>query len=166
MMAGVTEKGLALARRVAVPETIVRDSGHAAGRRLRDYGGFGDPGSPKNALLVECGQHWERRSAEVAKDVTLRFLAAVGVLAADLAPRQPVPPQRIITVTEAVTIGTDGFRFAADYRGMEVIEKAGTVIGHDGDRPVRTPYDFCVLIMPSRRLGKGQTAVRLGRFDA
>jgi hypothetical protein len=29
---------------------------------------------------------------------------------------------------------------------------------------VRTPYDNCVLIRPSRRLAKGQTAVRLGRF--
>jgi hypothetical protein len=29
---------------------------------------------------------------------------------------------------------------------------------------VRTPYDECVLIMPSRRLLPGQTAVRLGRY--
>jgi hypothetical protein len=29
---------------------------------------------------------------------------------------------------------------------------------------VRTPYDDCVLIMPSRRSGRGQTAVRLGRY--
>jgi hypothetical protein len=45
-----------------------------------------------------------------------------------------------------------------------VIAKAGSVIGRDGGRPVVTPYDNCVLIMPSRRLGRGQTAVRLGRF--
>jgi hypothetical protein len=31
---------------------------------------------------------------------------------------------------------------------------------------VTTPYDDCVLIMPSRRLDKGQTAVRLGRYVA
>jgi hypothetical protein len=47
-----------------------------------------------------------------------------------------------------------------------VIPHAGTVIGADGDRPVTTPYDDCVLIMPSRRLTRGQTAVRLGRFVA
>jgi len=40
------------------------------------------------------------------------------------------------------------------------------VIGHDGDRPVATPYDNCVLIMPSLRLNKGNTAVRLGRIVA
>ena len=41
---------------------------------------------------------------------------------------------------------------------------AGTVIAYDGTRPIRTPYDDCVLIMPSRRLAPGLTAVRLGRF--
>ena len=35
-----------------------------------------------------------------------------------------------------------------------------------GDVPVATPYDHCVLIMPSKRLQRGQTAVRLGRFVA
>jgi hypothetical protein len=29
---------------------------------------------------------------------------------------------------------------------------------------VRTPYDDCILIMPSRRLAPGLTAVRLGRL--
>ncbi|MBI3114310.1 MAG: succinylglutamate desuccinylase, partial [Rhodospirillales bacterium] len=67
----------------------------------------------------------------------------------------PLPKQRFIEVTGPVTIETDDFRFAADYRGLEVIPKAGTVIGHDGDRPVATPYDDCVLVMPSRRLLKG-----------
>jgi hypothetical protein len=38
------------------------------------------------------------------------------------------------------------------------------VLGRDGERDVLTPYDNCVLIMPSRRLTKGQTAVRLGRL--
>ena len=63
-----------------------------------------------------------------------------------------------------VTIASDDFRFAAPYVGMEVIARAGTVIGHDGARAVATPYDNCVLIMPSMRLRKGETAVRLGRI--
>jgi hypothetical protein len=129
---------------------------------MRDYGGFGDPKSPKTALLIECGQHWAKSSAEVARDVVARFLRATGIV------DEPVPaaiPQRVITVTEAVTIGTDRFEFVEDFRGMEVIPRAGTLIGYDGDREVRTPYDECVLIMPSRRLGRGQTAVRLGRYE-
>ena len=33
---------------------------------MRDHGAFGDPAAPQNALLVECGQHWEAASADVA----------------------------------------------------------------------------------------------------
>ena len=42
--------------------------------------------------------------------------------------------------------------------------KVGTVIAKDGGREIRTPYDNCVLVMPTRRITKGQTAVRLGRY--
>jgi predicted deacylase len=167
MLAGLLDKSLDLAKRVGVPEYVVRGAGHAAGRRMRDYGGFGDAASPKAALLVECGQHWEKRSEEVALATTLRFLAALDILDPAFLARHPVdigPRQRVITVTEAVTIATDDFRFAADYRGLEVIPKKGTLLGQDGGREIRTPYDDCVLIMPSRRLKRGQTAVRLGQF--
>src|SRR5207253_6384846 len=80
MLAGTLDRSLALARRVGIPELIMCDAGHAAGPRMRDYGGFGDPNSAKTALLIEAGQHWERRAAEVATDVTLRFLIAVGAV--------------------------------------------------------------------------------------
>ena len=65
-----------------------------------------------------------------------------------------------------MTVQTDRFRFLAPYRGLEVIPAAGTAIAEDGDAPVLTPYPDCILIMPSRRLVPGQTAVRLGRFNA
>ncbi len=65
-----------------------------------------------------------------------------------------------------MTIETDDFRFAGAFHGLEVIARAGTVIGTDGDRPIATPYDDCVLIMPSRRLRRGESAVRFGRFVA
>jgi predicted deacylase len=87
MMAGMTRKSIDLARRVGIPELIVRDEGHKTGRRMRDYAGFGDPASPKNALLVECGQHWERRSADIAIETMLRFLAVVGSIDPALAPQ-------------------------------------------------------------------------------
>jgi predicted deacylase len=170
MLAGTLDKSRALARRVGIPELIMCDAGHAAGPRMRDYGGFGDPASAKTALLIESGQHWERRAAEVATDVMLRFLIAVGTLTReDAAPLagpdfDTNPRQRVIEVTEAVTITGDRFEFVADFRGLEVLSPKGTLIGRDNGREVRTPYDDCVLIMPSRRLAKGQTAVRLGRY--
>ena len=167
MLCGPLEKGRRFARELGTPATVVSDAGHAAGKRMRDYGGFGDPDGPKNALLVECGQHWERNSEPVAKQTALRFLLATGAVARDwIAPRLTPPPaaQKVIEVTHAVTIRNDGFEFVEPFKGLETIDKAGTIIARDGQTPVTTPYDACVLIMPSRRLGKGQTAVRLGRY--
>jgi predicted deacylase len=168
MMAGPLPKGRDLARGVGAPAIVVSDQGHAAGKRMRDYQAFADPGSPKNAVLVECGQHWEAESATTAIDTALRFLLHLGMIdrafaAPHLTPGAP-PPQTFIEVTAPVTIATDDFRFEGDFRGLEVIAEAGTVIGHDGETPVVTPHDDCVLVMPSRRLDKGATAVRLGRF--
>jgi predicted deacylase len=170
MLAGLLDKSRTLARQIGIPEVIMCDAGHAAGPRMRDYGGFGDPASPKTALLIEAGQHWEKRAAEVATDVMLRFLIALGVVAPDdvAALAGPdfaaTPRQRVIEVTQAVTITSGRFEFVEPYVGLEVIPEAGSLIGHDGDEEVRTPYDHCVLIMPSRRLVRGQTAVRLGRY--
>ena len=170
MMAGPLPKGRALARELGAPEIVVSDAGHAAGVRLRDYGGFGRAEHPKNALLIECGQHWAAQSATVAMETALRFLRVMGVVAPEvaapyLAGATPTA-QRFIEVTGPVTIETDEFRFTEDFRGLEVIARAGTVIGHDGDRPIATPYDDCVLVMPSRRLRRGESAVRFGRFVA
>ncbi len=168
MMCGPLEKGRRFARTVGVPQLIVSDEGHAAGRRMRDYGAFGDPTSPKNALLIECGQHWEAASADVAKETALRFLVAVEVIPADAVGRFGLPAmparQKLIEVTEAVTIAGDRFTFAGNYVGLDVIPRRGMEIGRDGHKPVLAPYDNCVLIMPSRRLSRGQTAVRLGRY--
>jgi len=165
MMAGPART---LARAVGTPETVVSDAGHTAGRRMRDYAAFAAPESERNALLVECGQHWDRSAGPLAIQTALMFLLATGTVERDavepLLEETAPPAQRFIEVTGPVTIETNDFRFAADYRGLEVIPKAGTIIGHDGERPVETPYDDCVLVMPSRRLTKGNSAVRLGRF--
>ena len=169
MMTGMLGRSVELARKVGIPELLVRDEGHSAGRRMRDYAGFGEESSPRTALLIECGQHWEKTSATVAIDTMLRFLAALGTIPRSTAERHlsldPPPRQRVITVTNAVTITAESFRFAGPYVGLEVLPKKGTVLGWNGDQPVETPYDDCVLIMPSRRLLRGQTAVRLGRYE-
>jgi predicted deacylase len=171
MLAGPLEKGVALAKRVGTPVDIVSDQGHAAGVRMRDYGGFGDPGSPKNALLIETGQHWRASSVAVARDVTARFLAETGIVAPGDLPggwKQPSPPgQRVVRVTHAVATKRGNFQPVRKFDGQEVIAKAGTVLGHDDGEPVTTPYDDCVLVMPSsnRPLRPGVTVVRLGRLE-
>lgn len=167
LLAGPLAKGRRLASEIGYPALAVCDAGHAAGRRMRDYAAFGDAASPGNALLVECGQHWAQRTAGVARETTLRFLARFGIIDPERGPFRfaEVPQaQNIVEVTHPVTITSETFRFARPFTGLEVIEQAGTLIGWDGEREVRTPYDRCVLVMPSKRLYRGQTAVRLGRF--
>jgi len=167
-MAGRQRKGTLLAQALGMPAHVIVDGGHAAGRRLRDYAFFDDPDDPRNALLVECGQHWESGAPDVARQVTLLFLRHFGMAEAALLDRYleplPTPAQKVIEVTDAITIGTDAFAFAIPVHGLSVVPAAGTLLACDGIVDIRTPYDDCVLIMPTRRPRKGETAVRLGRM--
>lgn len=170
MVCGQVRKNAEFARAVGVPADLLLDTGHPAGLRMIERGGFGDPASAKRALLIECGQHWEARAVDVAWDTALRFLRATGsVDDAWIAPRlrlAPPPGQRLIRVTEAVVAKSMDFRFAGDYTGLEVIARAGTPVAYDGDTVWRTPYDDTVLVMPSmRHLKPGTTMVRLGRYE-
>ena len=169
-LAGRQRKGLELAYGVALPEHIVIDEGHRAGRRLRDYAFFDDPADPRSALLIECGQHWEHASPAVAMQAALRFLRHFGMASPEFLDerldREPLRAQRAIQVTDVVTIATDDFGFVIPVAGLDVVAKQGTLLARDGEREIRTPYDECVLIMPARRPRRGETAVRLGRFVA
>jgi predicted deacylase len=170
MVCGKSEKSAAFARRVGVPADLLLDTGHPAGLRMIERGGFGDPASPRTAVLIECGQHWERSAAEVAVDTALRFLRTTGVVdGAWAAPRlrlQPPAAQRLVRVTEPVVAKTMNFRFARPWSGLEIVPRAGTLVAADGDVEWRTPYDDCVMVMPSMaQLKPGTTMVRLGRYD-
>lgn len=168
LLAGTRAKGRALAAGLGMPRHVVMDAGHAAGKRLRDYARFDDPAAPGAAMLVECGYHFYEEAATIAIQTSLRFLAhyeAVdrAVLEAHLDPA-PQEPQLFIEVTGPVTIATDHFRFTRRFEGFEIVPEAGTLIGHDGDTEVRTPYPDCVMVMPTHEPLKGKTAVRLGRL--
>ena len=167
IIAGPAQKGLDLGKAIGRPGVVVADKGHAEGVRMRDFADFADPASSRNAALVECGQHWEHESAEIAKVCAVEFLRVSGVVAPDfeqdyLASQGPKPASRAYQVVGPVTIQTDDFRFAQDWRGFEQLEK-GTLIGYDGGRAIHAPHDDTVLIMPSRRLWRGKTAVRLAK---
>src|SRR3546814_18717199 len=95
---------------------------------MRDYEGFADPASPKNALLVECSQHWEAASALIAIHSALRFLLVNGVVDADWASQGlaglDLPEQRFVEVTGPVTITNENFRFVETFNGLEVLSQA------------------------------------------
>ena len=138
-----------------MPADLLIDTGHPAGLRMMERGGFGDPASPRRALLVECGQHWERAAADVAIDTMVRFLGLAGL--ADAAwvqanVRLALPPvQRLVRVTEPVVARSQEFRFLVPIVGLSVVPKAGTPIAQDGDHVWTTPYDDAVLVMPGTK---------------
>ena len=141
MVCGTQDKGgpksVALSRRIGVPGDLLIDTGHPAGLRMIERGGFGDPASPKTAVLIECGQHWEKSAAEVALDTLFRFLHATGAVIASICKSHSrvAPPavQRVVQVTEAVVAKSCHLRFPYLFKGLEVIPKAGTAVATDGD---------------------------------
>ena len=164
------DKSAAFSRRIGVPGDLLIDTGHPAGLRMIERGGFGDPASPKTAVLIECGQHWEKGAADVAVDTLFRFLAATGAVNASICKSHSrlAPPavQKLIRVTEAVVVKSMDFKFPYLFKGLEVIPKAGTVVASDGATSWKTPYDDCVMVMPSlAHVKPGTTVLRLGRYD-
>ncbi|OPH11648.1 succinylglutamate desuccinylase, partial [Azospirillum brasilense] len=107
----------------------------------------------------------------VARDQCVRFLETAGSLdAATLARalpgwRQPdAPRQWALEVTGPVVARSSGFRFTRPVAALDVIPRAGTVIGDNDGELVATPYDDCVLVMPSTRQARaGVTVVRFAR---
>ncbi|MBC7134467.1 MAG: succinylglutamate desuccinylase/aspartoacylase family protein [Oceanibaculum nanhaiense] len=163
------EKERTFAAEVNFPAYIMCGSGHIVGRRIIEYTPFNDPKNDKVALLVECGQHWAASSGRVAMDTAMHFLRVSGVvdpavIARNLTPEGKTPPKaQIWEVTGGLTAKTEDFRFAEEYIGMEVIEKAGTPIAYDDGETLVTPYDDCLLMMPSYKQGVGMRKLRLCR---
>lgn len=161
----------AQALRLGAPALVVADAGHRAGRRMRDHGAYGDATQTEHfALLVECGFHGAPSSVAVAHDLLARFLVASGAvddsdLPAGWRSVAPAPAQRLLTVTEAVTVGAgEPPRLARAWRSGETVPQAGTLVGWSGGQPVLTPYEHCVLIMPTLvHAAPGATLVRFAR---
>ena len=178
LLTGVQPRNLALARALGTPEYVVIDAGHTDGVRMRDHGRFGlpdDQAGDSRSLLIECGFHGDPSSRAVAQDLCVRFLQAAGTLsAAALDAALPgwrlpdAPRQWALTVEGAAVAQSERFAFTQPFTGLEVVARAGTVIGHqDGPglgEAVVTPYDDCVLVMPSTRQARqGVTVVRFAR---
>ena len=168
ILCGPAPGGRKLAGHLGTPSLMVADSGHANGPRIIDHPCFIGPNAGAAAVLLEAGQHWDEATVAVVHEAVaglLRHSRMVGEDVALPAPRQHAP-QRHAKVTEAVVAATSQFAFLRPYRGGEVIGVRNTVIALDGEIEIRTPYDNCLLVMPSLRPSRGHTAVRLARFDA
>jgi len=165
MMAGMEQKGLDLAKSVGMEMPVIIDTGHREGMRMRDFGEFSEPSSFKNALLVECGQHWEKSSEPIAIETMVRFIRNTNIMGKEFGLEylsETIENSKIpsLKVGKIITIKTDKFRFEKDWQGFDCLKK-GQIIGYDGEEVIEAPYDQTYLIMPSKRLFIGKTAVRL-----
>jgi predicted deacylase len=165
---GTLSRNVDFAQSMQTPCQAIIDCGHQDGVRMRDHGEFASTDGERIALLLEAGQHWQASSVSVAKNGLMRFLVQAGTVAkADVPDGWLLPdgtPPTPVLVTDRVVAQSMDFAFTQNFTGGEVIASAGTVIAVDAGHPIVTPYDGCVLVMPSvRQLRPGVTTVRLGK---
>ncbi|MGE4480725.1 peptidase M14 [Acidocella sp.] len=162
LLCGAGPRGRALGLAVGTPDLVVADAGHAGGKRLIDYGRFTE-NAPNGAacLLAEAGAHWRREAVAQSRATVWALLRHAGMMEG----HRPAPSRRFAEVIRLITARTNRFTFEREFRGGEIIARAGTLIAHDGDEEIRTPEDNLIMIMPSLKVGYGHTAVRLARMS-
>lgn len=168
LLTGMQPRHVDFVRALGVAGTVVIDAGHAEGKRMRDFGRFGSDEGDARSVLIECGYHGDPDSRLVAQDAVHRLLELTRIVDLQELPPQwrldRPPAQWALEVTDAVVAQTMDFRFALTPGDLQVMERKGTVIGSEQGREIVTPYDDCVLVMPSlRQLRPGVTVVRLAR---
>jgi len=156
---GTASRALGLA--MGAPAILVRDGPHPEGARLIDHAAFAAVGTHRAALLAEAGLHWEPGTEDVAEACATGFLRALRVIPGEVQPGAGP----VWSVTQGIVAASRRFVFAAPWYGGAVIPRAGTLIARDGEAAVRTPYDDCMLVIPSPRVMRGHVAVRLARRE-
>ncbi len=155
------DRNTALAAAVGAPAVqLVMPAGRFPGTGVLNYGHHGDPASDSGgALVVECGQHFAQSAALLATDVTLRFLAHLGLIdaPANSAPAAPAQPFRLL---EVHMVKSEDFTFTRPLLGFEVFNK-GELIAINAGEEIRSPCDNCTIFMPTRMPIVGREAVYL-----
>ena len=156
------------ADQLAVParQLLLPDFRHD-GYHMIDYGDFLRPDGTAIGLIVECGQHFARSSAQTAWNVTIRFLQCCGSISAADAARLgaqafTAQPVQRFEIVQPVLAATNRLRLACSYGGF-VAFRAGEIAAYDGDTPVSAPFDGAVLLAPRPAPGAGQQAFAWGR---
>ena len=140
---------------------LVMPGGLGSGTPVIQHGHFGEASGRGAGMVVECGQHFLQASADVAIDVTRRFLAHFGLMAHDPTWIAPEAARRF-ELLQTVVIKTPGFRFVRPCIGFEVFAK-GELIATDGPDEIRAPCDDCTILMPARATIVGREGVYLSR---
>jgi predicted deacylase len=138
---------------------LVMPVGGAPGTGVTAYGRHGQAGVDGGAVVVECGQHFSQSAADLATDVTLRFLAHLGLVDAAPGAAAKVSARRF-RLLEVHMVKTEGFAFARPVLGFETFQK-GELIAVDAGEEIRSPCDDCTIFMPTRAPLVGREGVYL-----
>jgi succinylglutamate desuccinylase len=122
----------------------------------------GAPGEGGVALVAECGQHFQRATAELATQVALDFLAHFGLVEREPPPGARGAAQTRVALLRTVVVRTSEFRFARPVVGFETFDE-GELIATDGDEEIRAPCPRCTILMPARQPVPGREGVYLAR---
>jgi predicted deacylase len=148
---------------------MVMPGGMTSGAPLMEHGEHGlspEQGSRKGAaMVVECGQHFRKATADLAVAVTLDFLAHFGLLESQNAPASQIrerPPQKRLELLSTHVIKTTEFAHVWPLVGFEVFAK-GELIATDGAEEIRAPCDNCTVMMPARTAVIGREGLYLTR---
>ncbi|MBV8618797.1 MAG: succinylglutamate desuccinylase/aspartoacylase family protein [Curvibacter sp.] len=158
------ERNACVARALGQPAVhLVMPRGLGSGIPLIEHGRHGQRGSDAGAaLVVECGQHFLRSSADLAVAVTLAFLRHFGLLAPDTKASAPEVTARRFELLETRLVRTPEFRFVRPLVGFERFDE-GELIAVDGEDEIRAPCADCTVLMPTRAPQVGSEAVYLTR---
>ncbi|MGJ7497111.1 succinylglutamate desuccinylase [Variovorax sp. RT4R15] len=142
------------------PVHLVMPNGLGSGTPLIQHGAHAGADAPGAAMVVECGQHFKCATADVATEVTLRFLAHFGLI--ERAAQSAPAPQRRFELLQTLMVKTPEFAFTRPLVGFETFAK-GELIGTDGADEIRAPCDDCTVFMPTLAPIVGREAVYLTR---
>jgi len=142
------ERNADVARALGRPEVhLVMPAGLGSGTPLIQHGAHGRPDGTGAALVVECGQHFKRATADLATDVALNFLAHFGLI--DRPEAKPASPPRRFELLRTHVIQNESFAFVRPVIGFETFAK-DELIASDGSLEIRAPCDDCTIFMPAR----------------
>ncbi|HET7837630.1 MAG TPA: succinylglutamate desuccinylase/aspartoacylase family protein [Variovorax sp.] len=154
------ERNARVATAIGLPPVhLVMPSGLGSGTPLIQHGLHAGADAPGAAMVVECGQHFKQSAADLATEVTLRFLAHFGLIdGAEATPE--VEAQRRFELLQTHLIKFEDFRFVRPLIGFETFAE-GELIATQGTDEIRAPCDDCTVFMPAQRVIVGREAVYL-----
>jgi len=156
------ERNASVAMAIGLPPVhLVMPNGLGSGTPLIQHGQHAGADAPGAAIVVECGQHFKRAAADLATEVTLRFLAHFGLI--ERGPTPAPEPQRRFELLQTHIIQSEDFRFVRPLIGFETFAK-GELIATNGPDEIRAPCDECTVFMPAQRVIVGREAVYLTKL--